>query len=90
MYESLGELDKQEAAYAYIQLACYQKDCSLKFIEIGHKKSNFGKCEGNTLVRGKQYASVAGRNQQKAMDFYGPKSHPTMYLTILMDRSDLL
>ncbi|KAM6545904.1 hypothetical protein CsatB_026640 [Cannabis sativa] len=90
MYESLGELRKQEAAYAYFQLACYQRDCCLKFLESGHKKSNFGKGEGNTLVRVKQYASLAERNWQKAMDFYGPKSHPTMYLTILMERSALL
>lgn len=33
LYESHGELQKQEAAYAYFQLACYQKDCRLKFLE---------------------------------------------------------
>ena len=90
MYESLGELRKQEAAYAYFQLACYQRDCCLKFLESGNKKSNFSKGESNTLIRVKQYASLAERNWQKAMDFYGPKTHPTMYLTIVMERSALL
>ncbi|PON79525.1 Tetratricopeptide-like helical domain containing protein [Parasponia andersonii] len=90
IYESLGELRKQEAAYAYFQLACYQRDCCLKFLESGHKKSNFGKAESNHLVRVKQYASLAERNWQKAMDFYGPETHFTMYLTILMERSAFL
>ncbi|KAL5558461.1 hypothetical protein UlMin_034672 [Ulmus minor] len=83
MYESMGELRKQEAAYAYFQLACYQRDCCLKFLESSHKKSNF-------LQRVKQYASLADRNWQRAMDFYGPNTHSFMYLTILIERSTLL
>ncbi|XP_062163942.1 uncharacterized protein LOC133870752 [Alnus glutinosa] len=89
VYESLGELRKQEAAYAYFQLACYQRDCCLKFLESDHKKSNLSKGENNILQRVKQYASLAERNWQRAMDFYGPQTHPTMYLTILMERSAL-
>ncbi|XP_009345938.2 uncharacterized protein LOC103937717 [Pyrus x bretschneideri] len=89
VYESLGELRKQEAAYSYFQLACYQRDCCLKFLEPDHKKNNLPKGENTILQRVKQYASLAERNMQKAMDFYSPKTHPTMYLTILIERSAL-
>ncbi|KAM5562027.1 hypothetical protein ABKV19_017308 [Rosa sericea] len=89
VYESLGELRKQEAAYAYYQLACYQRDCCLKFLEPDQKKSNLSIGENSILQRVKQYASLAERNWQKAMGFYGPKTHPTMYLTILIERSEL-
>lgn len=89
VYESLGELRKQEAAYAYFQLACYQRDCCLKFMSSGNKKSILPKGENSSVQRVKQYASLAERNWQKALDFYGPKTHPNMYLTILMERSAL-
>lgn len=89
MYESMGELRKQEAAYAYFQLACYQRDCCLKFLDLDHKKSNLSKGESSFLQRIKQYSSLAERNWQKAIDFYGPKTHPTMYLTVLIERSAL-
>ncbi|KAF8025095.1 hypothetical protein BT93_F2061 [Corymbia citriodora subsp. variegata] len=88
MYESLGELRKQVAAYAYFQLACYQRDCCLKFQNSIHKKG-FSKGENSILQRVKQYASLAERNWQKAADFYGPQTHTAMYLTIMMERSDL-
>jgi len=58
-------------------------------LESDHKKSNLSKGENNILQRVKQYASLAERNWQRAMDFYGPQTHPTMYLTILMERSAL-
>ncbi|KAM1030417.1 hypothetical protein TB1_033632 [Malus domestica] len=89
VYESLGELRKQEAAYSYFQLACYHRDHCLKFLEPDHKKNNLSKGENTIIQRVKQYASLAERNMQKAMDFYGPKTHPTMYLTILIERSAL-
>ncbi|RAL54288.1 hypothetical protein DM860_001416 [Cuscuta australis] len=86
VYESLGELRKQEAAYAYFQLACYQRDCCLKFLEQDQSKAILSKGEISSLQKVKQYASLAERNWQKSMDFYGPKSHPLMYLTILVER----
>ncbi|XP_065881613.1 uncharacterized protein [Euphorbia lathyris] len=89
VYESLGDLRKQEAAFAYFQLASYQRDSCLKFLESDHKKSNFSKSENSILHRVKQYASLAERNWQKAMEFYGPTTHPSMYLTILTHRSAL-
>lgn len=89
LYESLGESRKQEAAYAYFQLACYQRDCCLKFLESDHLEGNLLKGENSLLQRIKQYASLAERNWQKSTDFYGPKTHATMYLTILMERSAL-
>jgi hypothetical protein len=89
VYESLGELRKQEAAYAYFQLACYQRDCCLKFMNPSDKKSVLSKGENSMVQRIKQYASLAERNWQKALDFYGAKTHSNMYLTILMERSAL-
>lgn len=89
VYESLGECRKQEVAYAYFQLACYQRDCCLRFLESDQKKNNSAKGENNGSQKVKQYASLAERNWQKSIDFYGPKTHPVMYLTILMDRSAL-
>ncbi|KAJ4963720.1 hypothetical protein NE237_023659 [Protea cynaroides] len=88
IYESLGELRKQEAAYAYFQLACYHRDCCLKFLDSNYKQINPSRSE-SFIQKVKQYASLAERNWQKSIDFYGPKTHPTMYLTILMERSAL-
>ncbi|MCD7473356.1 hypothetical protein HAX54_015181 [Datura stramonium] len=90
VYESLGELRKQESAYAYFQLACYQRDCCLKFLEQDQKKNDSSKGGNSFLHRVKQYASLAERNWQKSMDFYVPKTHPTMHLVILVERAALL
>ncbi|KAL4651564.1 hypothetical protein ACB092_01G169500 [Castanea dentata] len=80
LFESLGESFKQQAAYAYLQLGCYYRNCSLKLLEFGHKKrdSSEGVLE--------QYVSLAKRSWQSALEFYGPQAHPHMYLTILMER----
>lgn len=86
VYESLGELRKQEAAYAYFQLACYQRDCCLKFLNSDRKKNTMSRGENQRV---KQYSSLADRNWQKSMDFYGPATHPVMYLTILIERAAL-
>lgn len=88
-YESLGDIRKQEAAYAYFQLACYQKNCSLKYLESDGGKKSLSKDDNSIPQRVKQYASLAERNWQKAVEFYGPKTHPSMYLTILVERSAL-
>ncbi|OMO59516.1 Tetratricopeptide-like helical [Corchorus capsularis] len=88
VYELLGELRKQEAAYAYFQLACYQRDCCLKLLAPDHKKSGL-LSENSIHHRIRQYASLADRNWQKAIDFYSPQTHPSMYLTILIERSTL-
>ncbi|KAL8252724.1 hypothetical protein R6Q59_036417 [Mikania micrantha] len=89
MYELLGDLRKQEAAYAYFQLACYQRDCVLRLLEMDLKKSNLLKGENNIFQRVKQFSSMAERNWCRSMQFYGPETHPTMYLTILTERADL-
>ncbi|XP_058091225.1 uncharacterized protein LOC131237465 [Magnolia sinica] len=89
IYESLGELRKQESAYAYFQLACYHRDCCLKFLDLDDKKIKSSRCESSLLQKVKWYASLAERNWQRSIDFYGPKTHPIMYLTILMERSAL-
>ncbi|KAF6140606.1 hypothetical protein GIB67_013899 [Kingdonia uniflora] len=85
MYESLGDLWKQEATCAYFQLGCYHRDCCLKFLH-DFESSRIE----NILQRVKQYASLAERNWQKSIDFYGPKTHPVMYLTILIEQSALV
>ncbi|KAI3736715.1 hypothetical protein L2E82_26699 [Cichorium intybus] len=89
MYELLGDLRKQEAAYAYFQLACYQRDCCLRLLETDFKKSSVLKGENSVVQRVKQYSSMAERNWLKSMEFYGPKTHSTMYLTILIERAAL-
>ncbi|KAL0326313.1 UNVERIFIED_CONTAM: Erythroid differentiation-related factor 1 [Sesamum radiatum] len=89
LYESLGVLRKQEAAYAHFQLACYQRDCCLRFLESDQNKNNVVKGENSLSQKVKQYVSLAERNWQKSMEFYGPKNTPIMYLTILIDRSAL-
>ncbi|CAA7024320.1 unnamed protein product [Microthlaspi erraticum] len=83
LYESLGEIRKQEAAFAYLQLARYHKECCLRFLE------SLAKPETNVIHRAKQYALLADRNWQKSTDFYGPENHPSMFLTILIERSAL-
>ncbi|KAF6147998.1 hypothetical protein GIB67_024173 [Kingdonia uniflora] len=85
MYESLGDLQKQEAVCAYFQLGCYHRDCCLKFLH-DFESSRME----NILQRVKQCASLAERNWQKLIDFYGPKTHPVMYLTILIEQSALV
>ncbi|PWA87447.1 hypothetical protein CTI12_AA131020 [Artemisia annua] len=90
IYESLGDLRKQEAAYAYFQIACYQRDCCLRLLEMDVKKSKLLKGENSVPQRVKQHLSIAERNWQKSMQFYGPKTHSTMYLTILIERAALL
>ncbi|CAN8289832.1 unnamed protein product [Cochlearia groenlandica] len=88
LYETLGEIRKQEAAFAYLQLARYQKDCCLRFLETERQGSS-PKPETNVVQRAKQYALLADRNWQKSIDFYGPEYHPSMFLTILIERSAL-
>ncbi|XP_051123708.1 uncharacterized protein LOC127246405 isoform X2 [Andrographis paniculata] len=90
VYESLGESRKQEAAYAHFQLACYQRECCLRFLESDKENNKLGKGESSLGQKIKQYTALAERNWQKSIDFYGPKTHPVMYLTILIDRSALL
>ncbi|CAH1443069.1 unnamed protein product [Lactuca virosa] len=90
MYELLGDLRKQEAAYAYFQLACYHRDCCLRLLETDLKKSSVLKGENSVVQRVKQYSSMAERNWLKSVEFYGPKTHSTMFLTILIERAALL
>ncbi|XP_071722970.1 uncharacterized protein [Rutidosis leptorrhynchoides] len=89
VYESLGEIRKQETAFAYYQLASYQRKCCLNFLESGQKKTKLPKGESSMILKAKQYASLAEWNWKRAIDFYGPEMRPVMYLTILMERSHL-
>ncbi|KAI3820107.1 hypothetical protein L1987_13965 [Smallanthus sonchifolius] len=67
MYELLGDLRKQEAAYAYFQLACYQRDCAMRLFEMDLKRSNLSKGENNIFQKVKQFSSMAERNWCKSM-----------------------
>lgn len=90
LYESLGDLRKQEAAYTYFQIACHQRDCCFKFLASDGYNMNLPTAETTNLQRAKQYVSLAERNWQRALDFYLPKSHPSMYLAILIEKAALL
>ncbi|KAG9144705.1 hypothetical protein Leryth_021651 [Lithospermum erythrorhizon] len=89
VYESLGDLRKQEAAYAYFHLACYHRTRCMKFLESDMKTVNMIKGENAGVQRIKQYASLAERNWKKSLDFYSPDTHPYMYLAIQIERSAL-
>ncbi|TVU36338.1 hypothetical protein EJB05_18270 [Eragrostis curvula] len=82
-YESLGEHRKQEAAFGHFQLACYQRDLCLKFLDLVDKEIK-QKNEEKYRQKSKWYGSLAEKNWLKALEFYGPKTHPTMFLNILM------
>lgn len=87
-YESLGEHRKQEAAFGHFQLACYQRDLCLRFLDLVDKEAK-QKNEDRYRQKSKWYGSLAEKNWQKALEFYGPKTHPTMFLNILMAQSAL-
>ncbi|KAF8768511.1 hypothetical protein HU200_007555 [Digitaria exilis] len=66
-----------------LELACYQRDMCLRSLDLVDKEvkqKNEDKCRQNS----KWYASRAEKNWQKALEFYGLKTHPTMFLNILM------
>lgn len=87
-YESLGEHCKQEAAFGHFQLACYQRDLCLKFLDLVGKEIK-QKNEDKYRQKAKWYGSLAEKNWQKALEFYGPNTYPTMFLNILMAQSAL-
>ncbi|XP_008783389.3 uncharacterized protein LOC103702653 [Phoenix dactylifera] len=88
-YESLGESRKQEAAFAHFQLACYHRDLCLKFLDLDLKHVKHSKYDNRYRQKAKWYASLTEKNWQKSIDFYGPKTHPVMYMNILLEQSAL-
>eukprot|EP01018_Ginkgo_biloba_P018774 Gb_32188 [translate_table: standard] len=89
LYESLGALRGQEAAFAHFQLACYHRDCCLKALNLGGKEILSEKGENANFQQARRYASLAERYWQKAIEFYCAETHPDMFLQILMERSAL-
>ncbi|OEL37739.1 Erythroid differentiation-related factor 1 [Dichanthelium oligosanthes] len=87
-YESFGEHRKQETSFGHFQLACYQRDLCLRFLDLVDKEVK-QKNEDKYRQKSKWYGSLAEKNWQKALEFYGPKTHPTMFLNILMAQSAL-
>ncbi|KAL5220660.1 hypothetical protein ABZP36_025373 [Zizania latifolia] len=88
IYEFLGECRKQEAAFGHFQLACYQRDLCLRFLDLVDKEIK-QKNEDKYRQKAKWYGSLAEKNWQRALEFYGPNTHPTMFLNILMAQSAL-
>ncbi|XP_020588843.1 uncharacterized protein LOC110030460 isoform X2 [Phalaenopsis equestris] len=88
LYKSLGMLRKQEAAFAHFQLANFHRDNCLKLVDLEQKQFNFAKGE-NRHLKAKWYSSLADKHWKKALDFYGPMTHPAMYLNILLEQAAL-
>lgn len=90
LYESLGELRRQEAAFTHFHLACYHKDFSLKLLGTNQKQTKHSKIGNSNHQKSRLHAYLAESNWQKSLNFYGPKSHPVMYLNILLEQSIML
>ncbi|KAJ3678005.1 hypothetical protein LUZ60_001808 [Juncus effusus] len=82
-YESLNGARKQEAAFCCYNLGCYYKNMCFKFIEMDKNNSN------KMRQKVKWYGNLAEKYWDKAVQFYGPKSHPNMFLNIITDLSAL-
>ncbi|XP_073304791.1 uncharacterized protein [Primulina huaijiensis] len=50
LYESLGDLRRQEAAYTHFQLACHQRDCCLRFW-VSDQMNNLAKVENSVVQK---------------------------------------
>lgn len=88
LYESLGSLRAQEAAYAQFQLACQQRDSCLFALAMQAEELNTEKRD-TKLHGAKRLASMADRYWQRALEYYRAASHPDMFLQILMERSSM-
>jgi tetratricopeptide (TPR) repeat protein len=86
LYESLGSLRAQEAAYAQFQLGCQQRDSCLFAMAVQAEETNTQKRD-TRLQGAKRLASMADRYWQKALEYYKAVSHPDMFLQIMMERS---
>jgi len=84
LYESMGSLRAQEAAYTQFQYACHQRDCCLAAMAMHTEECNF---EKNNFQRAKRFASMADHYWQKALEYYQAETHPDMFLQILMEKS---
>jgi hypothetical protein len=84
LYESMGSLRAQEAAYTQFQYACHQRDCCLAAMAMHTEECNF---EKNNFQRAKRFASMADHYWQKALEYYRAETHPDMFLQILMEKS---
>ncbi|KAK8958558.1 hypothetical protein KSP40_PGU022057 [Platanthera guangdongensis] len=88
MYESLGVLRKQEAAFAHYQLANFHRDNCLELMALEQRQFCCTKGE-KKHAKAKSYASLADKHWKKAIDFYGPMTHPFMYLNIILEQAAL-
>ncbi|PKA58365.1 hypothetical protein AXF42_Ash013871 [Apostasia shenzhenica] len=89
LYESLSPLRKQEAAFCHFQLACFHRDNCLKLLDREQRQLKLSKIEIKRQ-KAKWYASLADKHWQKAIEFYGPRMHPVMYLNILLEQAALV
>ena len=86
LYESLGSLRAQEAAYAQFQLGCQQRDSFLFAMAVEAEETNILK-RATRLQGAKRLASMVDRYWQKSLEYYKVVSHPDMFLQIMMERS---
>ncbi|KAH9325716.1 hypothetical protein KI387_005894, partial [Taxus chinensis] len=89
LYELMGTLRAQEAAFAHFQLASYQRDCCFKALNLEPKEPASEKRGNANFQKAKRHASLAERHWQKAKDYYCAETHPDMFLQILMEISAL-
>lgn len=91
LYESLGRVRAQEAAYSHCQLAAHFRDRCLQLRpsqEVPPETSQ-GAGKRNEDARWKRLAALAEFHWQKALELYRASSHPDMYVQISIERSVL-
>ncbi|KAL9256778.1 hypothetical protein AKJ16_DCAP04675 [Drosera capensis] len=90
LYDSLGELGKQDAADAYFQLGCHQNGCYWNIIDPKGRSSEDPKMEtGSSQVKANEAKQLAEEYWQKTIEFYSADAYPDKYLEILVAWSTL-
>ncbi|XP_047342228.1 uncharacterized protein LOC124945778 [Impatiens glandulifera] len=77
LYESMGELNKQEVANGYMELGKYYRVHCLKFKVAG------------ILQEVEEYVSLVQSNWKKCMDFYRADTYPMIHFRLLVERVDV-
>ncbi|GAB2224041.1 hypothetical protein Droror1_Dr00004787 [Drosera rotundifolia] len=90
LYDSLGELGKQDAADAYFQLGCHQNDCYWNIIDAEGRSSEDPKKEtSSSQDKANEAKQLAEEYWQKTIQFYPADAYPNKYLEILVAWSTL-
>ncbi|GAB2240347.1 hypothetical protein Droror1_Dr00020865 [Drosera rotundifolia] len=90
LYDSLGELGKQDAADAYFQLGCHQNDCYWNIIDPKGRSSEDPEIEtGSWQDKADKAKQLAEEYWQKAIEFYTADTYPDKYLEVVVAWSTL-